>query len=273
MNIKNIISGNISLLLLFSNIAFGTITSDLTNSDFGFWILGSTKPINGKTVAVPTGAPDEDFIIMDNASAFYWETLDGFDDEGSVTFWIYDSAIRLDGTQASGNGPYWGLRSTDLGQVLIAGVFRRSFTAGDLGYNVWSSVAPFSPHYFANSLRGSSGAHFNAGWYQWIVDGTFDNITFSIINVPICNAKECAGTSVTDKSKSFGPEFASGAWAGVFGFGWSALAFKGEADSHPENFYIQVTGGIGVFKDVAGGVGLIIKPTKTSSWGAIKKLY
>ena len=59
--------------------------------------------------------------------------------------------------------------------------------------------------------------------------------------------------------------------AGVFGFGWSGIALKGEEGGHPENFYVQITGGQGVFKDIGGA--LAIKPTQTSSWGAIKQLY
>jgi len=50
---------------------------------------------------------------------------------------------------------------------------------------------------------------------------------------------------------------------GVFGFGLSPLAFKGEDAAHPENFFIQLISGSSIFKDVSSP--LAISPTSTSS--------
>jgi len=274
---KRMVLGASALLILFAGMSYGSITADLTASDFGYWILGGTAPTNGKPIAVASVAPDEDYIVAGYASAFYWETIDGFDDEGKVSFWIYDSAIRLDETITSGNGPYWGLRSTDLGQVAVIGVIRRSYVGGDIGYKQWSSVSPFSVFFFRDGVRGSNNQSFSAGWYRWTFDGTFDNMSATLHNVlaypcdgPACNVNP---PEVMDVTEVHDANVFGGSWAGVFGFGWSGIAFKGESGADPENFYLQITGGDGVFSDVAGGTGVSIAPTATSSWGAIKKLY
>jgi len=266
----------VAAVLVIVSISYGSISIDLAGIVYGKWILGSTPPTIRKPIAVAHGAPDEKYLELGFADPFYWETKDGFDDEGSVTMWIYDSANRLDATQTSGNGPHWGLRSTDLGQVMVVGVFRRSYNSGDLGYHPWSSVNPLSVFSFRDGVRGSHGTTFNAGWYKWTVKGTFDDITFTLHDVLLWGCQDSAceprNPEIMDAVKVIDATFAGGSMAGVFGFGWSGIAFKGEELGHPENFYVQIVSGTGVFKDV-GGDATSIKPTETSSWGNIKGLY
>ena len=262
----------VAAVLSMVSISYGSISDDLTASNFGFWILGGTSPITGKPIAVAHGAPDEDYIVMGYASAFYWETKDGIDGEGSVTMWIYDAAQI---GPASGNGPYWGLRSTDLGQVMVVGILRSSFML-NVAYHPWSSVDPFSWSWFRDGVRGSYNVPFSAGWYKWTIDGTMSSITYTLHDVLAyaCNGSPCRITppEVRDVTETYNANSFGRAWAGVFSFGWSGLAFKGEYEAGPENFYVQIVSGTGVFKDVGGGVTPIV-PTETSSWGAIKGFY
>lgn len=272
---KNAITGICAYLVLTASISFGTISSDLTATTFGFWILGATAPTNGKPNPVPSGTPDEDYIVMGVSDPFYWETSDGFDDEGKVDMWVYDSGVSLDATVSGGSGPYWGLRSTDLGQVMIVGLVPRSYNSGTESYETWSSVSPFAPLSFRDGIRGSHGAAFTAGWYHWAFDGSFDDVTITLYNVMAwaCDGTVCRQTppAVMDVVEVRDANYAGGTIASVFGFGWSGIALRGDAGAAVENFYVQIIAGDRVFKDV-GGV-LAIEPTQISSWGAIKQLY
>jgi hypothetical protein len=198
-----------------------------------------------------------------------------------VEFWIYDPAKCMENTDPGygANGPGWGLITPSL-QAITVGIHRQSFCGGCLGYNPWSTIDPTSPIWFKDGLRGSAGVPFTAGWYKWTINGTWNDLTFTIYNVTywVTDGPTHGGETAPvtgDCAVTFAPPNAGweGGWNNLFGTGWQGVWFLGDTPGTGiEDIYADVVGATGVFEADYGSLG-VSQPYHQTTWGSIKALY
>jgi hypothetical protein len=263
---KKIILSCITILWAFS-FASAYITEALDN-----WTLGPNQP----TIQSGTrgdGSTGSYHYLPVGTSSYYYEVMS--EGKGGVDFWIYDPGKCLaDPDPGYGsNGPIWGLQNP-LYQAMTVGIIRKTYIQGCRGYNVWSTVAPYSPWWFMEfyGLRGTDGAPFTAGWYRWGVSGTLDDITFTLYNVTNFENGVGPGYVVGDVSQTINAASFGGSLAAAFGNGWKAFYLKGDvATTGIEDIKCVVTGGSGEFAEY--GPSPVVAPYTRQSWGGIKNLF
>jgi hypothetical protein len=162
---------------------------------------------------------------------------------------------------------------------------RSSWVGGCLGYNPWSTIDPTSPWWFKDGIRGSNNIPFTAGWYKWTINGTWNDITFTMYNVTyyeIDGPGNGGLPPVTGNcAQTYNPQSFSGGWANVFGTGWQAFALRGDAPGTGiEDISADVIGGTGVFayfsppcNTYSDGCTRVSRPYNQTTWGNIKELY
>jgi len=245
------------LILLYCcfNTQAASITNDLSSTSLGFWIGGGS---NGSPVGAPSGYTDPNYVVANaGVSTFRWETLDGQDDTGTVQFWIYDEGAVTQNvsTGAPSQGPHWGLRSGTSSHSLVVGNFRYAFTAWHQGYSPWSTAAPFNAYWFKDGVRASVGVAWSPGWFKWTLAGTYNSISVTLhdVNYNLVDGPPHDDTVFGDVLRTYNMNSFGGLWFDVFGFGWNSIVFKGDGAGGPEDMYLAVVGGTGVFAGVGGG--------------------
>jgi hypothetical protein len=244
------------------------ITESLDN-----WTLGTNAPeiSSGQRGDGTTG----NYIhLLVGTSPMYYEVMT--EGEGMAEFWVYDPGNCLEDPDPGygSNGPRWGLQSP-LYQSVSIGVGRASYVAGCQGYSPWSTVAPYSFTWYKDGLRASHGTPYTAGWYQWSVNGTWDNVTFTIYDVDYddCDGPGCYNLVHGDCAETYDATSFGGIWAALFGEGWKAFWLKGDTDSGIEDPNIDVVGGEGVFLGFGQPTLPVSQPYVEASWGGIKGLF
>jgi hypothetical protein len=233
-----------------------------------YWTLGLRVP--EILTGTRAGYYGEYHYLPVGTSPYYYEVQT--EGEGTVEFWVYDP-FKCKINPDPGYGSYgmaWGLQNP-LYRVMAVGNFRNPFVAGCLGYSPWSDVAPYSPGWFKDGIRGANSAPWKAGWYKWMVDGRYENITFTIHC--ITNGPPDDDTITGDCSQTYDATSNGGIWAAMFCCGWKAMWLRGDNASGIEDPYVDVTGGTGVFTEFGGGPIGVAKSYRQTSWGNIKSLY
>jgi hypothetical protein len=210
--------------------------------------------------------------MLIGTSPMYYEVMT--EGEGVVDFWIYDPGNCLEDVDPGygGNGPHWGLQSP-LYQYGAVGIGRQSYISGCQGYSPWSSVSPYSHWWFVDGARGSHSTPFTGGWYRWSINGTWDNMTFTLYDVDYDDIPGPGGYNLVhgDYSGMFDATSFGGSWAALFGEGWKAFWLTGDGSSGIEDINVDVTGGSGVFDNM--GASPVAQPYIETSWGNIKTMY
>jgi hypothetical protein len=237
--------------------------------DFNCWTFGSNPP-----EIVCDSSSDCYFHLLPGTPTLYYEVpIEG---ERCVEFWVYDPAKCLANPDPGygNNGPAWGL-VTSVYQVVAAGIFRQSYLAGCQGYKLWSTIAPITPQWFKDGLRGDGSFPWSAGWYKWTVCGTNSGITFTLNNVDY-DSIDGAGVQLVrgDVSRAIDATSFGGDWASVFGSGWRAFWLRGDAGGGIEDICVDIVGGTGIFQGIEQGCNTPIKTNvRKETWGNIKALY
>lgn len=161
-----------------------------------------------------------------------------------------------------------------MSNVATVGIFRQNSVAGCLGYYAWSTVAPNSPEWFKDGVRGSNSTSFSAGWYRWSVNGTYSDITFSLYDVDYDEIDGNGGYNLVHGNviRTYNENSFGGAWAGLFGTGWHAFYIKGDENSGIEDINVDVCGGEGIFSCLPIPIP-VANPYKRAVWGEIKSSY
>jgi hypothetical protein len=255
-------------ILLCSQLCFAQrITESLDN-----WTLGSSRPTiqngtrgdgtNGSYHYLPVGT-----------SAYYYEVQNA--GEGSITFWIYDPAKCLQNPDPGygTNGPRWGLQNPNYHAVSM-GIYRPYYFAGCQGYVAWSTAGCYSCQYwFKDGIRGADSTSFAAGWYKWKIDGTQDEISFTLHDVDYDSVDGPGYTLVHGNVNQIYNSIKYTAWSSLFGYGWKGVWLKGDISSTGiEDICVDVVAGTGVFSEF-GSESPVLRKYNQSTWGGIKSLY
>jgi hypothetical protein len=261
-----------AVVLLGVDLSFAQRVTEATDNG---WTFGPNQPVLrcGETRA--DGSNGCYHYLPIGTSAYYYEVMT--EGEGAVDFWIFDPfkcSANPDpgyGTQ----GPGWGLMNRSYIAMTVS-INRASQVAGCLGYSPWSTAAPFSPYWFKDGIRGSNSVPWQSGWFRWTVDGTLDNITFTLHDVTYCITDGPPDDDVTtgDCIQTYDATSAGATWAAVFGSGWKGFWLKGDvAATGIEDISADVTDGSGVFYDDFHPKDAVFQPYTTTSWGTIKALF
>jgi hypothetical protein len=255
------------LVILFSlSLTSAYITDALDN-----WTLGTTPP-EISTGDRPTNDTGPYLHLLVGTSPMYYEIMT--EGEGAVDFWIYDPGNCLEDPDPGYDvhGPVWGLQSP-LYQSMNVGIIRKTYIQGCRGYNVWSTVAPYSPWWYRefHGLRATDDAPFTAGWFRWSINGTWDNTTFNLYNVAYFENGVGSNMVTGDLSQTIDASSFGGSLAAVFGEGWKAFYLRGDNASGIEDINCLVTGGSGVFDEF--GTSPVSGSYHPQSWGNIKDLF
>ena len=263
---------NIAILALVCAVTMVSaqrITESLDN-----WTLGTNSPeISSGTRG--DGSSGGYLHLLVGTSPMYYEVM--VEGEGVIDFWVYDPGNCLENVDPGYGtaGPRWGVQSP-LYQSISVGIGRPSYVSGCQGYSPWSTVSPYSYTWFKDGLRGSKDQPFTPGWYQWAINGTWDNCSFTLFNVtyfvedkPVHDPGDEMVTG--DYTGIYDATSYGGMWEALFGEGWKAFWCRGDGSSGIEDPNIDVTGGGGVFDEF--GESPVSQPYKEASWGSIKKMY
>jgi hypothetical protein len=264
---KKVILSCVVVLLSFSLTSAAYITDALT-----YWTLGVNSP-EISTGDRPTGDTGPYLHMLVGANAMYYEVMTG--GEGSVDFWIYDPGKCLaDPDPGYGvYGPVWGLLNP-LYQAMTVGIIRKAYIQGCRGYNVYSTVAPYSPWWYMefHGLRATDGAPFTPGWYRWSVNGTMDATTFTLYNITYFENGVGSNFVTGDLAQTINAASFDGiSLSAAFGYGWKAFYISGDNSTGIEDINCMVTGGTGVFAEF--GPSAAATPYIQNSWGGIKSLF
>jgi hypothetical protein len=261
----------LAVVMLCAGWSSARITESI---DAGLWSFGPNVPELGNGARGDASSGAYHHLLVGTSSYYCLVANAG---QGSVEVWIYDPAKCLQNPDPGYglHGFGWGLQNPAL-QAITVGMHRASYCGGCIGYNPWSTIAPTSPWWFKDGIRGSNNVPFTAGWYKWTINGTWNDITFTMYNVTyyeIDGPGNGGLPPVTGNcAQTYSATWADGGWANVFGTGWQAIWLNGDVPGTGiEDISADVVGGDGVFAEY-GAVG-VSQPYHQTTWGSIKALY
>jgi hypothetical protein len=264
------------LVLTIINLSFALpITADVDAN----WTFGANLPeLNTGTRG--DGSTGAYHHLPIGTSPYYYKVITA--GEGTVVFWIYDPYLCTQNPAPAGaamHGPAWGV-ITPSAQCATICIDRSTSTKGCLGYSPWSSVAASSPGWFKDGIRGADNLPWQAQWWKWTVNGTYDAITFTLHNVSyyeIDGGNHGGLSPVTgDCAQTYNSTSFGGEWAYLFGDGWQGVYFAGDTPSgglEDISADVSATENNGIFCDITYDCNAVYRPYHQTTWGNIKAFY
>jgi hypothetical protein len=171
--------------------------------------------------------------------------------EGNAVMWVWDSAV--DCSEADNGHPNWGTKwgiTNPLYQSMYACINRASYVARSKGYEVASTVSPYSVIWYHWTARPVDQ---QPGWHKWEFQVTFDAVSV-VWNDNVTQTYD--GTNET---------------VGAFvGEGANGIFLQGDGAGGPETFQFDDFSGTGVF---SGDTTAVAQPFTRNTWGTVKSLF
>jgi hypothetical protein len=262
------------VFILAQTFLFGKLLA-WNSESFDGWVLGTNEPEISSVRTLADGSTGPSIHVFVGASPFYYEVSD-VGGEGSITFFIYDPGKCIETVDAGygARGPMWGLQNTNHNTICV-GITRVDYLSNCRGYGSCCNItAPYSSFwYFKDGLRNEYGTDWSLGWYKWTIDGSMDDITFTLHDVDYDSIDGSGYALVHGNAiRTYDASSCDGLWASVFGIGWNAFHINPDDPSGVEDISVDIISGTGIFYD-AGSDFQVSRTYKSSNWGTIKNLF